>query len=119
MDTAVAAALAEILATLAAMAPEHEGLRDFQRLNLQPETLTEVQASLQDYDRRVAKLLAAQASIEALLADGYPALDPRKIADAALEDLQQNARTVEAALARFASNAATRLSLAAAETEEK
>jgi len=119
MDTAVSAALAEIETALATIPPQHEGLRDFARLNLRPATLVEVRASLEVYDRRVTRLQAAKAAIEALVADGFPDLRPREIDDAALQDLQENAQTITAALAQFASNTPTALGLSAGAAEPK
>jgi hypothetical protein len=119
MITAVAAGLAEIVSTLATIQPQHEGLRDFGRLNLKPATQVEVTASLEQYDRRVHLLAVAQAALEALLDDGYPELAPREVAETALKDLQENARTIDAALQQFASNSATALGLDATDTEPK
>jgi hypothetical protein len=119
MDTVVPAALAEIQAALEKLKPEHEGLRDLSRLNLLPDTQREVRLSLDQYDRRVQKLTAAKAPLDALLADGYPDLAPRAIADAALQDIQDNVDTIAAARAQFVSNAPTALNLAAGTTESK
>jgi hypothetical protein len=118
-DTAVAAALTELHAALDALAPQHEGLRDYARLNLKPETLTEVRGLLEAYDRRVSKLQAAIAPLEALVADGHPDLGPRAIADAALQDLQANVDTIAAARAQFVSDAPTVLNLSASAPEAK
>jgi hypothetical protein len=118
--TAVTAALAEIVAALATIPPQHEGLKDFARLNLKPETLVEIRTSLEQYDRRVRLLEAAQKANEVLLADGYPALEPREISDAAYQDLQTNKQTIDAALQQFTSpTPATTLGLAAGAVEPK
>lgn len=119
MPTAVEAALTEIDAALATLAPRHEGLRDLARLNLQPEALREVRVSLDQYDRRVRVLTAAQAPLQALLVDGYPELAPRAIGDAAVQDIQDNLDTIAAARQQFVSNAPTALHLGAGPTEHK
>ena len=119
MDTVVPAALTEIRAKLAEIPPQHEGLRDFARLNLKPETRQEVGVSLDQYDRRVRALTAAQTALEQLVADGYPDLLPRKVSDLVLQDLQDNEATIAAALKQFISNAPTTLNLAAGAVETK
>jgi hypothetical protein len=111
--------LAEIVAALAAEALEHEGLRDLARLNLTPEALRDVRASLDDFDRRVQKLEAAKVVVEALLADGYPELGPRDVSDAALEDLQKQRASIDAALAHFTAGQAVSLNLSAGPPEPK
>lgn len=99
--TAVEAAIVEIADKLAQFAPEHEGLRDFTRLDLKPETQAEVAASLANYDRRVGLLETAKAACEALMADGHPDLPVREIPASAFEDIAANHNTVMAAYARF------------------
>ena len=119
MDTVVAAALAQIVATLAAIAPTHEGLRDYARLNLLPATLLDIRASLEDYDRRVQKLQLAKTALEGLVGDGHPDLRPREIASAALRDLQENLASIAAAREQFVSNEAATLGLTAGTPEPK
>ncbi len=120
MQTAVTAALAEIDAALTRIPPQHEGLKDFARLNLQRDTQQEILVSLEQYDRRVRKLLAAQAALEQLIVDGHPDLLAREISPAAFEDLQQNARTIDAALRQFTTpTTASTLGLAAGAAEAK
>lgn len=119
MDTVVPAGLAEIREKLAEIPPQHEGLRDFARLNLKPETLAEVRVSLEQYDRRVRVLTAAQTALEQLVADGYPDLLPRKVSDLVLQDLQENEATIAAALKQFTSNDPATLNLSAGPPEAK
>jgi hypothetical protein len=119
MQTVVPAALTEIQTRLAEIPPQHEGLRDFARLNLKAETLTEVRTSIDQYDRRVRLLTTAQTALEQLVADGYPDLLPRKVSDLVLQDLQDNEATIAAALKQFTSNAPTTLNLSAGATEAK
>lgn len=116
---AVAEAHADIVAALAAIAPAHEGLRDYARLNLSAATVTEVKASMAVYDKRVKALEVAKAAIEALLADGYPALEPRTVTDAVLTDLRANNATIAAALAQFRPEGAAAITLTAGAPEPK
>jgi hypothetical protein len=119
MQTAVRAALLEMLAALAAMAAQLEGLRDFARLNLEGPTLAAVRDAIARYERRVRLLTAAQVTLEPLLNDQYPDLGPLEITDAVRADLQANADTIAVALGLFSSNAPTTLGLAAGAVEDK
>lgn len=111
MATKVEEAIAEIDDLLARFAPQHEGLRDFARLNLGERTQEWVRQSIIHYDRRILALTNAREGLVALMADGHPDLPVVEIDPISLADLQANAATIEAALTRFASNAATTLSL--------
>jgi hypothetical protein len=117
--TAAEQALTEINERLAAFKPQLEGLHDFARLNLADATQREIAVSTEAYDRRMGVLTRAKAALEALLADGHPELPVREINAAALLDLQTNASTIEAALAQFASNAASTITLTAGQTVPK
>ena len=119
MPTAVDQALEEIAAALLVMGPQHEGLRDFARLNLAESTLTEIRVSISQYDRRLALLLNAKAALFALVGDGHPALDIREIPASAYDDLRTNAATIEAALAQFGSAIAVSIGLEEGATENK
>lgn len=119
MATAVEAARDEIRETLARIEPEHEGLYDFARLNITPETKAVVDAAIADYDRRVAKLRSTLVEIEGLLADGYPALDVREVAGTVYNDLQAQNATIDAALAKFQPAVAANMGLAAGTPEPK
>jgi len=119
MATAVEQALQEIVTKMAIVAPQHEGLRDYSRLNISPETRTEVTAAITVYDRRVTVMLAAKNALTALLADGYPDLDIREVSAAVLADLKENAATIEAALAQFGSNQAAAIVSTAGPAEPK
>ena len=117
---AVDAALAEVNATLAALAAPHEGLRDYARLNLLPETQIDVRAMLDKFDRRVARLTAVKLALEVLILEGDPAIGTREIADNVLRDLQGNERSISAALLLFAgAEQAAALGLAAGPVVQK
>lgn len=117
--TDVDRAVVEITGLLAAFAPQHEGLRDFKSLNLKDVTKIEIENSLALYDRRQGLLEAALAALEALVTDGHPDIPVREISAVAFADLQDNTSTIEAAMARFASNAATSIQLVPGETVPK
>lgn len=117
--TAVESAISEMQDLLVVFAPEHEGLRDFARLNLLEATQVDVRKSIINYDRREVLLNAAIAALQALMADGHPTLPVRHIDMTALNDLKANAATIEAALLRFDSNAATDLTLTGGTVEPK
>lgn len=126
---AVLAAIAEIDAQLGQIIPQHEGLRDYARLNLQDGTRREIDDAIGDYDRRVALLQAAkatyQSSLEAMTAanqrlvdDGAPVLPQREISPTALADLQAQLDTITAARGLFVAQATT-LGLSAGAVEPK
>lgn len=95
------AALAEITQAIADMAPVHEGLRDYQRLNLTPDAQVDVAQALALYDERWALLMGAKTNLEGLLAAGYPALDVPPVSLAVYDDLVANHSTILAALEMF------------------
>ncbi len=117
--SAVDAALAEIDAQLAYIAPIHEGLRDYSRLNLNPDTLVEVNGAIALYDHRVALLTTAKTALEALNGDGYPDLTIPDVSLSVKADLDANQATITAAQAQFHTNAASGLGLAGGEPEPK
>lgn len=116
--SAVDTAIVEIEQELAALAPIHEGLRDYARLNLSPETMAEVQEAIVIYDRRFALLNAALVNSRALQTDGYPAIPIQDVMPAVYADLRTNKDTIDAALARFAATAGS-LNLSAGSPETK
>lgn len=93
--------LAEIDAELARLAPIDEGLHDYAALDLTSPTVTEVQAAIALYHERITVLMAAKLALEALIAQGYPALEIPPVAKAVYDDLVANRNTIEAALAEF------------------
>jgi len=112
-------ALAEIEAALAAMAPAHEGLRDFALLNLQDDTKTYVNDGIGQYDRRKGLLGNAKIHLEKLITDTYPTL---RLPDASISvkaDLSQNVGTIGAAFSEVTSEPAVSLGMTASEPETK
>lgn len=119
MATAVDAALAEVNAALASLAPPREGLKDFDRLNIHPDTQAIVRESIVLFDQRWDLLQQLKGSLEAILNDGYPTLAVRQIPASAFEDLKDNAATIEAAFATFSEATATALGLSSGIPEIK
>lgn len=117
--SAVTTAITEITTTLETLAPQHEGLRDYSRLNIQEATRREITDALDDYERRRVLLEAAKAANQALVDDGHPDLPQREVSASALADLQDQLDTITAARALFQSNAATGLGLTAGQAEPK
>lgn len=101
MASAVETAIQEIDAALAAMAPIHEGLRDYSKLNIQTDTLAAVNGAISQYDHRKSLLEQAKARCEALVADGYPVLDIADVTESVKKDLEAQAASITAALAEF------------------
>jgi hypothetical protein len=109
--TAVDAALAEVQARIIEIAPVHEGLRDYLRLNITDETRVEVEQALADYDDMLALMQAFVTAAEALIEAEYPNLEPRLISKPAVDDLQAQLDTVTAARAQFLVNEAETLAI--------
>jgi len=99
--SAASDAIIEIDAALAALAPQHEGLRDYDRLNLIPEAHAVVQTAINAYDVRVLKLEQAKQALEALVGDGHPEMPARDVVQTVYADLQANKQTIDAALGIF------------------
>lgn len=85
--------------------PQLEGLRDYARLNIKPETQPVIATAIEDYQRRLEKIDAALASCDALTNDGYPELPVREVVEGIYADLAENAATINAALAKFKAKA--------------
>jgi len=111
--SAVDSAIAEIDGALATLNPQYEGLKDYQRLNLHPDTAAAVQAALQVFDKRVGLLATVRDLLARLVADGHPTLTVQQVTPAVLSDLQDNQATITAALSQFASEPAASLNLSA------
>lgn len=117
--TAVESAIIEIDAMLVSLEPQHEGLRDYGRLNLSEATQDVIRRLIRLYDRRVVVLVEAKTALQALMADHYPDLPNAEIDPPLLADLQANADTIQAALALFTSNTANRMRLTGGELAKK
>lgn len=117
--TAAEAARAEIVVALKQHKPILEGLRDFARLNLRPETAAKVANAITDYERRQAHLEETERALTALLQDGYPDLPVREVEQDVFDDLQDQAESIDAALAKFTPEMAARLNLTRGATEPK
>lgn len=119
MATAVEAAIAEIDERLATFGPQYAGLKGFARLPMREDTLQDVNASIFQYEKRIQALNNAKVACAALMADGHPDLTIREISASEFADLKANADMIEAALARFDSNAPTSFAFTAGAIEPK
>lgn len=93
---------AELEAAKAVLVPQIEGLHDFARLNIKPETLAKVQEATVDFERRLGLVDAAQTALNNLDADKYPDVPERSVIAAVYDDLADNVNTIQAAFAKFA-----------------
>lgn len=110
IDTLAAEAQAAAIPVAAVL----EGLQDYLSFILRSDTRDQVDALLAEYQRRrdlladLGHVLAtSRAAIEALLADGYPALATREVALEVLSDLDGNLTSLSAAHGRFSYRALT------------
>jgi hypothetical protein len=100
--TNVDEAIVEIEAALEVILPQQEGMSDYLSLDLKDDTRKYVETTIGRYSQRVDLLTLALRSLKDLVADGYPELATTEIPRPAYDDLQENANTIEAALATFA-----------------
>lgn len=91
----------ELLAAKATIEPQIEGLHDFARLNIKPETLAAVQSATTDFERRLQLIIAALAALDALASDNYPTVSIRSVIEDVYADLQDNVNTITAAFKEF------------------
>jgi hypothetical protein len=118
--TVVDEALEEILTALENTDPLLEGLRDYARLNLKPETMAVINEAIQHHERRVVQLASARDAMTSLLADGFPTLPVHEVTQAVYDDLAENNRTIDAAFAHFtARERASTLGLESGAVESK
>lgn len=113
MATKVEEGIAECQAVLGADATPHEGLRDYQGVNLEDPAKSAVQRRLAARDRRADLLKAHIVTGEALMADGYPQMPVVKVSAAAYADLKANKESIAAAYAEFTPDALDDLGLTA------
>ncbi len=92
----------ELLAAKAILLPQIEGLHDFARLNLKPETLAKVQEATVDFERRLERINTALAALDGLSSDNYPEVPTRSVLADVYNDLHENVTTIEAAFQKFA-----------------
>lgn len=117
--TVVDEALEEVSAAILALEPVLEGLYDYSRLNIQPETLTIIQNTIAEHERRKALLTAAELGMTQLLEDGYPLLPVHEVNQLVYEDLAAQEESISAALAHFQQATAASLGLEPGAVEPK
>ena len=94
----------ELLEAKATIEPQIEGLHDFARLNIQSSTKEKVDAAIVDFERRLKLIVEALACLDNLVADNYPVVAQRDVADAVYTDLAEQVKTVTAAFQKFSLN---------------
>jgi hypothetical protein len=120
MATSVQAAVDELGAAIAAILPQFDGLNDLARLNLQPATVLSVKTALDYFGGRLTLLRAARASLQELLANGYPDVATFQVPAEVLAELRDDAQDIQAAVAKFkAAELAANLNLAASPPQPK
>ncbi len=92
----------ELLAAKAVIEPQIEGLHDFARLNIKPETATTVQEVTVDYERRLSVINNALDALGKLEEDKYPETPKEEVLSDVYKDLSDNVSTIQAAFAKFA-----------------
>ena len=112
-------AIIEIEQALATLAPEEEGLDDFDSLDITPETEAIVKAAKLDYAQRRQLLTTAWTALNALQVDGHPVLNIDPVSLSVKADLDAQMATLNAALAKFTTTAATTLGMSASAPEPK
>lgn len=98
---ALEALVAELAEAKRLIEPEIEGLEDFARLNVKPDTAKKLQETLVEYKRRHGSLANALATLDSLSKDGYPGNLDREVMKSVHDDLAGNVATIQAAFARF------------------
>jgi hypothetical protein len=92
---------AELEAAKAVIEPQIEGLHDFARLNIKPETLTKVQEVTVSFERRLGVIVAGLEALANLEADKYPETPQQEVLKDIYSDLAENVSTIEAAFSKF------------------
>jgi hypothetical protein len=99
---------AEIDAALAIVTPQIRGLEDLTKVSLSQPALDEVSGELADRRRRkalldavIAALDAVDKAMDALVADGYPAIPKEEVSASVYAELQEQQADILAAIAEF------------------
>src|SRR5882724_512239 len=92
---------AELLAAKTIITPQIEGLHDFARLNLHPDTAAIIAQAIDDFERRLSLIDTSLDSLKGLQNDNYPNMDSRSVLSEIYSDLQANVSTIEAAFQKF------------------
>lgn len=99
--------LTELKLARAVLEPQIEGLKDYQRLNIQPDTKTKVDETLARFEQRAKLINEAIAALEKLDADAYPDVPVVSVVDAVFDDLRMQKATIGAAFDLFSAQAET------------
>jgi len=108
----------ELLEAKRVITPQIEGLHDFARLNLHPDTAAIIEQAIVDFERRLGLINVALDALDGLTNDNYPNMDVRPVLDTIYSDLQDNVSTIEAAFAKFEPEHEARTVTISADTPE-
>lgn len=110
--------IAELEAHLVVVGPILEGFQDYERLNLNPQTLAVAQAGTVTYTALRAAIIAAISALQGVATQGYPALPTFAATATAVDDLTINSATIRAALGQItAAPVAVKINFAVSEEE--
>lgn len=112
-------AIVEIQEALGALELPLEGLQDFERLNLGTDALGSVRQARIQHTRRQTKLVNTMAALNSLVDDGYPELRIPDVSLSVHQDLKAQQESIEAALSKFKTDAASSLDLSGQLAQEK
>ena len=101
MATTLDSYKSELLAAKTIITPQIEGLHDFARLNLHPDTANIIAQAIEDFERRLLLIDTSLDSLKGLQNDNYPNMDTRSVLSEIYSDLQDNVNTIEAAFGKF------------------
>jgi hypothetical protein len=93
--------LEELQDALEVMAPRKEGMLDFLRLNIKPETRDEVDRQQKFYSDQMLLVQNAIAALQTLTNAKYPDLPKEPVSQAVYDDLATQINTVSRAIEQF------------------
>ena len=109
----------ELIAARNVIEPQIEGLKDFQRLNIAPDTKVKVTETLDRYDRRAKRINEAVAALDNLNNDDFPNMPNVEVVQAVYADLAAQVSTIGAAFAKFDSEQAKSLGVTLGDAVQK
>lgn len=109
----------ELEAKLTELRLVREGNEDFSTVDVQSTTLDDVTDEMRKYDALIAAVEAVVQANDSLLAQGWPELPAREVPPEVLDDLDAQIASMQAARAKYRSNAATKIVMTTGEPVDK
>jgi len=109
----------ELLVAHSVLLPQIEGLEDFNRLNIKPETKAKVTETLGAFVRRRDLIQVTVDALAKLEGDSFPDMPDISVDQAVYADLKANVDTIAAAFDKFDAEMATSLGVKIGAPEEK